>query len=168
MSSPTPLTNAEGLPGGRGFTMRAAWWAYVILLILPLALLAGVIKSRSNGGLHQGTTQTVDRWFVMMMAYLAVGIPAALFYRRHLCIAYALGKVVTPQKYFLGMLTVWLALEVGMIIPILRCDVTASYLPGLLPAVLAFMFYLTLWPTGTMMIRRVGAVADSAVYRQSR
>jgi hypothetical protein len=148
--------------------LRAAWCAYLGLLILPFVLLAGVVKSRATSGMPLGSTQSMDRWFVLTMAYLMVAFPAALFYRRHLCSAYGQGKVVAPQKYLVGMLTVWLALEVGMIVPIVHCDVTSSFLPCLLPAILAFVFYMTLYPTGEMMTHRTGARADPGIYEVPR
>jgi hypothetical protein len=167
MSSQQLPRNADALSNHCGFILRAAWWAYVVLLILPFTLLAVVVAFKKTG-LTLAPSHGVNRWLLLEAAYLVVGIPAALFYRRHLCSAYFRGDAVPPRLYLVGMFTVWLALEVGMILSIIGCYATASFLPGLLPAIIAFVFFITLWPTGKMMVSHVGESEDPQIYVEPR
>jgi hypothetical protein len=45
---------------------------------------------------------------------------------------------------------------------------TASFLPDLLPAIAAFVFLITLWPTGKMMLNHVGDSNDPQIYEEPR
>jgi hypothetical protein len=159
--------DAESLSYERALTLRAAWWAYVVLMILPFALVA-IAVALLNTRISPTASHGGNRWLILAVAYLVVGIPAALFYRRHLCGAYFRGEDVPPRQYLVGMLTVWLALEVGMIVSILGCYVSASILPDLLPAIAAFVFFITLWPTGKMMATHVGNSNDPQIYEPPR
>jgi len=160
--------NAAAAPFRRDLALRDAWLAYLFLLILPFAVLAFTIFASSRNGISGRPSHGVNRWFLLTMAYLAVGFPAALFYRRHLCGAYFRGEIVSPRHYLAGMLTVWLTLEAGMILPIIGCYLTAAYLPGLFPAILAFMFFVVLRPTGKMMTSHVGGSDDPQIYKPPR
>ncbi len=62
----------------------------------------------------------------------------------------------------------WVALEFGGIISLLGCIVTHSLLPSLLPALVAFMFYVTQWPTGHAMMGSIGESEDASVYKEPR
>lgn len=151
-----------------GAALGAAWWAYLVLLILPFVVFTVVLTMYLAPGVSPQPLAGVNRWFLITMAYLVVGIPAALFYRRHLCIAYYRGEVVTPRHCLTGMLTVWVTLEVGMIAPVIGCYLTASFMPGLIPAVAAFVVFITQFPTGRMMISRVGDSDDPETYEMPR
>jgi len=167
MSTQQLQKNAEILSNQIGFTLRAAWSAYVVLLFFPFTLLAVVVAFK-NSGIAPSHSHGVDPWLLLTTAYLVVGTTTALFYRRRLCGAYFRGEAVTPRQYLLGMLTIWLALEVGMILSIVGCYVTASFLPDLLPAIVAFVFFITLWPTGKMMVTHVGNSNDAQIYEEPR
>jgi hypothetical protein len=67
-----------------------------------------------------------------------------------------------------GMLAIWAALEFGGIIALLGCFVDHSLLPNLLPALVAFMFFVTLWPSGKSMVRSIGNEEDAGVYEEPR
>jgi hypothetical protein len=151
-----------------GLAMRIALPAYVVLLFFPLILLAVVYALYSHPGMSPRLGHGATTWFVLAMAYLAFAVPAALFYRRHVCAAYARGGMVAPRQYLQGMLTVWLTLEIGVVVPIVGCYVTGSFLPVLLPAAVAFVFLITLWPAGRMMIGRGGASEDPETYQPPR
>ena len=148
--------------------MRIALPAYVVLLLFPLILLAVVFALYSHPGMSPRLGHGATTWFVLGMAYLAVAVPAALFYRRHVCAAYGRGGVVAPRRYLVGMLTVWLTLEIGVVGPIVGCYVTGSFLPELLPAAVALVFLVTLWPGGRMMIGRLGDREDPEIYQPPR
>ena len=66
------------------------------------------------------------------------------------------------------MLAIWSALEFGGIISLLGCFVEQSLLPNLLPALVAFMFFVTLWPSGKAMVSSVGNAEDASVYEAPR
>jgi hypothetical protein len=150
-----------------GFILRAAWWAYVVLLIFPFTLVAVAI-ALMNTGISSAPRHGVNHWLLIATACLVVGVPVALFYRRRLCGAYFRGDAVPPRQYLVGMLSVWLVLEVGMIVSIVGSYVTASFLPSLLPAIVAFVFFTTLWPTGKMMVSHVGDSNDPQIYEEPR
>jgi hypothetical protein len=147
---------------------RAAWVSYVALLMLPFVALAVVVWSNVNAGVPPRPPRGTDGWFLLTMAYVTVGVPAALLYRRRVCVAHAHGGVVAPRKYLAGMLSVWLALEGGMILPVVGCYVTGSFLPGLLPALVSFVFFVTLWPNGEMLTSYAGDSEDPEIYREPR
>jgi hypothetical protein len=167
MSTQQRQKNPDKLCNQIGFTLRAAWWTYVVLLILPFMLIA-VVVALMNTGISPTPSHGMKRWLLLSTAFLVVGVPAALFYRRRLCGAYFRGDAVPPRQYFAGMLAVWLALEVGMILSVIGCYVTASFLPDLLPAIVAFVFFVTLWPTGKMMVTHVGNSNDAQIYEEPR
>jgi hypothetical protein len=168
MSSKQLPNDAAALPDHRALALRTGWCAYLVLLVFPLALSAVVVFLRAGATGRRESAHDMNGWFLIAMAYLIVGIPAALFYRRHLCISYFRGSVVAPRQYLIGMLTVWLTLEFGMILSIVGCYVTTSFLPCLLPALLAFMFLITLWPNGRMMVSHVGNSNDPQIYEEPR
>jgi len=73
------------------------------------------------------------------MAYLAVAVPAAFFWRSREFKGYWEGKCVSPNRYLRGMLILWLTIEVGGVVALVGCFVSGSLLPNLLPAMVAFM-----------------------------
>jgi hypothetical protein len=148
--------------------LRTAWLAYLVMLLLPFPLLAVVLYVHFVLHTASEHANVANRWFLLTMAYLSVAVPAALVYRKHLCSAYYRGELVTPRNYLVAMITVWLSLEVGMILGVVGCGVTESLLPCLFPTALAFGFFMTLWPTGRMMISRVGNQSDAAIYEEPR
>jgi hypothetical protein len=122
------------------------------------------------GGAEAGHPHPETRtWFLASSIYLLLAVPASFFWRGHIFKAYWSGKIVPPQKYLFGMLTVWLALEAGGILSLIGCAIDHALLPNLLPALVAFMFYVTLWPSGRAMVRHsVGAAEDPEVYEEAR
>lgn len=148
---------------------RLAWWSYLVLLVLPFAIFAFVLWRPTDVGSLPKFAPVGNSWFLITMGYIALAVPAALFYRRHLFIDYGRGNVFEPRRYLIGMLTIWLALEVGIIAPIIGCFLTRSFLPGLLPAIVGFVFYISLWPNGkTMTSRHPGGNEDPEFYEEPR
>jgi hypothetical protein len=72
------------------------------------------------------------------------------------------------MTYLYGMLTIWAALELGGIFSLLGCFMNHALLPNLLLALVAFMFYVTLWPSGRAMVSRMGHHEDSGKYEAPR
>jgi hypothetical protein len=91
----------------RRSAFRAAWMSYLILLMLPFAVLGIAIWSYADTPIRPRTSDGETRWLLLTMGYVLVGVPAAFFYRRHLCAAHARGDVVAPPKYLAGMFSRW-------------------------------------------------------------
>jgi hypothetical protein len=102
------------------------------------------------------------------MGYLIVAVPLSFFGRSRLFKAYWSGAPVTPGKYLMGMLTMWVTLEIGGVFALVGCVASHSLLPNLLPALIAFMFFTTLWPSGKAMTRSTGDKEDPQLYEEPR
>ena len=108
------------------------------------------------------------QWFLTCMAFLAVAVPAAFFWRSREFKSYWDGQPVTPSHYLKGMLIVWLTLEVGGLMALAGCLMTGSLLPNLLPAMVAFILFTPFWPSGRAMTHPVGNDDDFEVYEEPR
>jgi hypothetical protein len=150
-----------------GTALRLAWATWVILLVLPFLLFLAVVWTLM---FHESTGVRVEQhsWFLASSAYLLVVVPASFFWRGRLFKTYWTGHPIPPAKYLHGMLAIWSALEFGGIIALLGCLVERSLLPSLLPALIAFMFFVTLWPSGKAMVSSVGRAEDASVYEEPR
>ncbi|MGD0767674.1 MAG: hypothetical protein ABSB42_05690 [Tepidisphaeraceae bacterium] len=147
--------------------LRLAWATWTILLIIPFLLFLGVVWTlmfHEPARVHP-ESQT---WFLASSGYLLVVVPASLFWRGRIFKSYWSGQPIAPAKYLYGMLSIWTALVFGGIISLLGCFADRSLLPNLLPALLAFMFYATLWPSGRSMVRSMGDAEDAGVYEAPR
>jgi hypothetical protein len=71
-------------------------------------------------------------------------------------------------KYLLGMLSVWVALNISGLIALLGCLATRTLLPNLLPAILGFGLFCVLWPNGHAMSRPLASEQDGADYEEPR
>jgi hypothetical protein len=147
--------------------LRLAWGTWVVLLIIPFLVFLGAVFTLMD---HEPTVaqRGTPSWFLGASAYLLVVVPIAFFWRGRQFQAYWSGHPVEPKKYLYGMLAIWTALEFGGIVSLLGCFVDRALLPNLLPALVAFMFYVTLWPSGKSMVRRVGDLEDPGVYEEPR
>lgn len=169
-TGPTPGMGSPDSAGGNltvTTALRLAWVTWIVLLLIPFFLFLGAIWALAFHESAQ-TLTAPPTWFLAASAYLLVVVPASFFWRSHLFKPYYSGHPIAPGTYLYGMLAMWVALEVGGIISLLGCFVTRSLLPDLLPALVAFMFYATLWPSGRSMVRHVGDSEDSSVYEEPR
>jgi len=155
-------------PASRESALLTAWWVYLVLMILPFMVLAAVIISSSYTGAPSRAPHNVRLWLLLTLAYFAMALPAGLFYRRHVCGAYFRGELVAPRQYLIGMVAVWVSLELGIVLAIVSCYVTASFPPGLMLALAAFIVFLYLFPTGKMMVSGVGDSEDPEIYQEPR
>ena len=163
----------EGMAGTGGTlsvrtALRLAWATWIILLLIPFFLFLTVVWTL--GGMNDGVRLQTNHssWFLGASAYLLVVVPLSFFWRGHVFKAYWTGQTIPPLKYLYGMLAMWAALEFGGIFGLLGCLVDRALLPNLLPALVAFMFYVTLWPSGRAMIKHVGHLEDPARYEEPR
>jgi hypothetical protein len=147
--------------------LRLAWATWVTLLIIPFLVFLGAVWALMG---HEPAVaqRGSDTWFLGASAYLLVVVPISFFWRGRQFKSYWSGQPIEPRKYLYGMLGIWTALEFGGIISLLGCFVERGLLPNLLPALVAFMFYVTLWPSGRSMVRRVGDLEDPGVYEEPR
>jgi hypothetical protein len=101
------------------------------------------------------------------MAYLALVVPASIFWRSHVFRAYWHGDVVAPKAYLIGMISVWIAIEIGGLAALMGCLMSNSLLPCMLPAIVAFMFFVPMWPSGHAMVRtNIGNAEDPGRYKE--
>jgi hypothetical protein len=149
--------------------LRLAWTFWILFLVAPFFLFLHVTWELSSS-----TAPTTplpmesNHWFVASMAYLLVVVPVSFFARGHIFKAYWTGQPVTPGKYFSGMMSIWLALEIGGLFSLVGCLQSQQLLPDLLPALVAFMFFVTLWPSGRAMVRHTGHLEDPQMYEEPR
>jgi hypothetical protein len=148
--------------------LRIAWVTWVVLLVIPFLMFLCVVWTL--GIRADGSAAPVPHhlWFMAASIYLLVGVPGSFFWRGHVFKAYWSGHTIAPGKYVVGMISVWLALEIGGIFSMAGCFVDQAMLPNLLPALVAFMFFVTLWPTGRAMVRPVGDNEDPQIYQEPR
>jgi len=147
--------------------LRIAWVTWLLLLVAPFCIFLAMIwrvAIMPSAVSHL----TGNSWFLGACLYLLVAVPGSFFWRGHVFKAYWTGHTVSPRKYLIGMMSIWLALEIGGIFSLAGCFVENSVLPNLLPALVAFMFFVTLWPSGRAMTTTMGGHEDPAVYEEPR
>jgi hypothetical protein len=147
--------------------LQQAWIYWITLLCIPFFVFLYVVwqLTRDSAPEHHAAGQT---WFIVSMAYILVAAPASQFWRSHLFKPYWRGEVVPPRQYLMGMVGIWLVLEIGGLLGLAGCLATHAILPNLLPALVAFGFFLPLWPSGGAMDRPVGGTDDHATYKEPR
>ena len=160
-----PCEGRSRLTAGQALSL--AWASWIILLAIPALLFLAVMWTFIGDDTHADKL-VAERWFLVCMAYLAIAVPAAFFWRSREFKAYWEGKCVSPARYLRGMLTLWLAIEVGGIMALAGCLVSHSLTPNLLPAMVAFMLFTPFWPSGRAMTHPVGDDDDFEVYEEPR
>ncbi len=151
-----------------GQALRIAWCCWLMLLSIPALVFLIVMWRMMDGDVSGLDGIASERWFLVTMAYLAIAVPSSFFLRSHVFKAYWSGQCVQPRNYLKGMLTVWLAIEIGGIMALMGCLMTDSLLPNLLPAMVAFMLFIPFWPSGRAMTRPCGAADDPEEYEEPR
>jgi hypothetical protein len=155
-------------PMSVGTALRLAWVTWVTLLVIPFLVFLGAIWELIMRESSTAPVRGTPTWFLAASAYLIVVAPIAFFWRARMFRTYWSGHPVEPIKYLYGNLAIWTALEFGGILSLLGCFIDHSLLPNLLPALAAFMFFVTLWPSGKSMVRTVGGAEDPSVYEEPR
>jgi hypothetical protein len=147
--------------------IRIAWITWLTLLIIPFAVFLYIVWKFSNGETTVRHNEG-DIWFLVSALYLLAVVPLSFFWRAHLFKSYDAGHPVHPHKYLFGMMAVWMALEIGGLFSLTGCLIYDSLLPDLIPALVAFMFFVTFWPGGRAMTHHVGTSQDPEVYQTPR
>src|SRR5436309_824604 len=150
-----------------GQALRIAWICWLALLALPALVFLAVMWRLLDDDMA-GDAALAQHWFIFTMVYLAIAVPAAFFMRSRDFHHYYKGHVVAPGAYLRGMLTVWVACEIGGLIALLGCIVTGTLLPNLLPALVAFILFTPFWPSGRAMTHPVGNDDDFEIYEEPR
>ena len=147
--------------------IRIAWLTWLTLLIIPFLVSMYIVWKFSN---HETVTHHDDGqvWFLISSLYLLAVVPLSFFWRAHLFKSYYAGTPVPPHKYLFGMMGVWMSLEIGGLFSLAGCMIYDSLLPDLVPALVAFMFFVTFWPGGRAMTGHAGTSQDPAVYQTPR
>lgn len=166
LNLPTPgLTGRSTLSPANA--LRWSWLCWGVLLALPFGFLQWVIWQFISGKISP-TGADRERWFTAAASYLIIVVPGSLFVRGRLFKDYWLGRPVPPAKYILATIAIGVALAIGGIFSLIGCLVTGSFMPNLIPALLALVLYALHWPTGRAMIRKVGNVDDPQKYEEPR
>ena len=147
---------------------RYAWFTWLALLLAPFLVFMFVAYRLMDEMAAPRNQEGSNAWFLGTMAYLAVFAPLAILYRSRCFSNYYKGQCVAPRDYLRGSLAVWLTLEVGGILALVGCLMMNSLLPCLIPALVAFMFFVPFWPSGTAMVRPTGHHEDTGRYEEPR
>jgi hypothetical protein len=147
--------------------IRIAWVVWLTLLVIPFFLFLYIVWKFADNESAAGSNDGVA-WFVLSAIYMLAVVPVSFFWRNLLFQSYWSGHPVHPNKYLSGMVAMWIALVVGGLLSLLGCLYSGAMLPDLLPALVAFMFFVTLWPSGRAMTQRVGNAEDPEVYEEPR
>jgi small-conductance mechanosensitive channel len=150
----------------RQSALKAAWLLWLGLVALPLVLLVGALYASTRADV--AAAAAANTWFWVLMILLGVGAPAAFFVREGLYARYRRGKLVNPARYLLGMVTVWLPLSLIAATAAVVSIMMRTLLPNIVPAGVALVILLCLWPTGRAMTRRVGGTKDPELYEEPR
>lgn len=148
--------------------LLAAWVCWWTLLTIPFLVFLSVIWRQMYLELTPAPQQMAHRWFIFAMAFLGVSVPLAFFAQGRAFRAYWQGQAVEPRKYLRGMITIWMSLEFSGLVALFGCWYTNTLLPNMLPAILAFMLFVPLWPNGHAMSRPLVNESDPADYEEPR
>ena len=131
MHEPTPDPHADRPPTG------LAWWSFVIGAVVT----AWIVWSLTHG--HDIAFGPV---FLLAVAWAVVAVPVALVARGHVLQAAWQSRPADPGRHHRGLIFVWAALEIGIVLALLAAAFSGSLLPGGLLAAVLFMGLLALRP----------------------
>lgn len=171
--------NAHHMAGGHPVTLRdklatrsgtygLTWAIWIAYLITPFFVLLGSVLflMAQQSVVHKGMGET---WFITMMIWIGAGIPMAFYIRSKLYFrSYWEGKPVSPRQYLRGMLLVWTVIELAGILSLVGCIVSGELIPNLIPALLAFVVFITQWPNASAMTEVTGNKDDPSVFQHPR
>lgn len=151
-------SSADHSGGGRAEltpqkALRRAWFTYLTMLAIPAVLFVVTLFTLAGEGygFTRRDRSMWDVWFIGAVAFLVIAGPAAFFVRSRMFRGYWTGECVAPRAYLSGMIVVWATLELGGIISLVGALMSHSLFPYILPALVAFMMYVALWPSGRAM-----------------
>src|SRR5262249_16339302 len=139
-----------------------------ILLAVPFVGFIAMVWHLMDRPAETIDTAMSHRWFIASMTYMMIGPPLAFFIRSRFFRGYWSGRIIPPLNYLIGMITIWAALEFGGLLGLVGCLISGALLPNLIPALLAFMFFLPLSPNGRSMTRALVNEHDPGDYEDPR
>jgi hypothetical protein len=167
----TPLPPEISAASDRKLTPQQAlvlaWATWTTLLVIPYVLWLSALHAAINASDASGFA-VADAWFPVLMCYLLIAVPVAIFWRSHLFKPYWRGQTVAPRAYLGGMVTLWATLAFGGAIASTVCLATATLTPNIVPASFALFLYLLLCPEGSAMTEHSGASDDAELYSEPR
>ncbi len=165
--SPTiPGSNRSHLSAD--IALQIASWTWCVLLAIPFVGFIFVVWHLMDREIADVNESIGLRWFVASMVYMMIGPPMAFFIRSRFFRGYWSGRIISPKNYLLGQITVWASLEFGGMLGLAGCIASGKLLPNLIPALLAFMFFLPLSPNGHAMTRPLTNEHDPGDYEDPR
>jgi hypothetical protein len=147
--------------------LKMAWLCWLVLLAVPFLLLQALIWYIHVGDVSRYHSET-NGWFLAAMICLLAVVPGSLFLRGHLFRDYWMGHPVTPRRYLVATISVGVALAACGVVSLLGCLITDSFMPNLIPGLLALVMFALHWPTGRAMVRPIGKVEDPQLYEEPR
>lgn len=165
--------NGDSPPGGpeplsSDDALRLAWIWWLALLLIPFVVFIVVVWLFMAGLTPAARPAVGLGFFVASLLWLLVTVPAAFMLRNYVFRAYWENQPVSPRSYLRGMLTIWLAPEIGGLIALAGCWASGEWMPNLLPAAVAFVLFTPFWPTGRAMYEPVGHEEDDEYFRYPR
>lgn len=149
-------------------TLLVAWISWFVLLTIPFAVFLIVLFRQTFGEVQPASETVINRWFVGSMIFCALAVPAAFFLQGRAFKGYWQGHCVDPRSYLRGMLSIWMSLELSGLLALVGCWVTGTMIPTMLPALVAFILFVPLWPNGHAMTRPLVSEHDGADYEEPR
>jgi hypothetical protein len=149
--------------------LRIAWWCWLSMLALPfIAFIVTIWAVNAAEGADESASTFSRVWFYASMGYMLVAVPISFFWRSHVFRDYWAGHCVSPSSYLRGMIPMWIIIEIGGLLSLVGCILSGALLPNLLPALVAFMLFVPLWPSGRAMLFAHGATDDPELYSEPR
>lgn len=172
-SGDSGYTKAQGDRGNhRGMTperaLRLAWIWWLTLLLIPFVVFIAIVWLHIAGAVPPERPTLGMVFFGAALIWLLVMVPATFTLRNYVFREYWQGRPVEPGSYLRGMLTIWLAPEIGGLIALAGVLVSGQWMPCLLPAAAAFVLFTPFWPTGRAMFDPVGDKEDEEFFRYPR
>lgn len=162
------LETAERYELNQHTALLAAWISWCTLAVIPFLAFLAMLWRHLYMNVMPAPQSTVHYWFISSMIFLGISVPLAFFVQGRFFRAYWQHQAVDPGAYLRGMLVIWVALELSGLLAIAGCWYTGTLLPNMLPAMLAFLLFVPLWPSGHAMSRPLVKESDPADYEEPR
>jgi hypothetical protein len=149
--------------------LRVAWISWLVLLAVPFVIFQWAFRAAMFAPAEQVRPDVADFFFWPVVLYVAIGVPAALFWRSRLLRPYWRGHAVPPRAYLVGMGTLWACLSFAGVLAGVACLLAKTLSPNVAPGAVALVLFLTLWPHGHPMVHpALGQTDDAEVYEEPR
>ncbi len=181
MANPNPLSKSQNVDAAGATNdhsreqdmspaqaLRLAWIWWLSLLLAPCLLFLVVVWASLLGMMPDPKPAVAIGFSIASLVWLLIAVPGAFVLRNYCFKSYWEGRTVEPRSYVRGMLTIWVAPEIGGLLALVGCMASGQWMPCLLPAAVAFVLFTPFWPSGRAMVDPVGATDDDEVFRHPR